>query len=72
MQPFMHDHIESVEKLSGGRVRVIAVLPDDAYLEIIILAEAIIHASRFLNTRARVSKAMRRLNVINEGLKSVK
>lgn len=71
MQPFMFDHIQSVEHLSDGRVRIIAVLPFESFENILVLAEHIIHASRFLNTRSRVARAMyssKHFNLINEGL----
>lgn len=68
------DHIQSVESLDGGLVRVVAVLPYESYEEIIELTESVIHAARFLRTRSRVSQAMaagRRLNIINEKLTHV-
>ncbi len=59
MRPFMYDHIEKIEALSDGRVRVVAVIPADISDDVIKLAEQIIHSARFLNTRSRVAHASR-------------
>ena len=74
MQLFMHDHIESVEVLSGGMVRVVAVLPSEAFEEIKFLSETLIHVTRWLNTRSRCSAAMsasRKLYITNGDLRNV-
>jgi hypothetical protein len=69
-----YEHIQSVEYLNGGNVRVVAVLPYRSYLEVIQLAEHIISVSRFMQTRSRVSAAISHRNnlyIVNEELSNV-
>ena len=71
----MFEHIESVEALSDGRLRIVAVVPADCFDEIGSLLDLLLHASRFLRTRSRCAKAMSALTkyyLVNEELKHVR
>jgi hypothetical protein len=75
MKPFMYDHLQSVEYLSDGRVRVVAVLPFATFDEILSSVEKIVHVSRWLNTRSRCARAMsakRKVYITNLELANVR
>jgi hypothetical protein len=57
MKPFMYDHIQSVESLSGGNVRITAVVPESLLTMLKDWPTPIDHAARFLEIRNRCSKA---------------
>lgn len=65
----MHDHVQSVEHLKDGRVRVVAVLPEFAFEQVIELLEYITHGAKYLSTRMRCSQSSRKKNyVVNREL----
>lgn len=51
MKPFMYDHIQSVETLSGGMVRIIAVVPESLLSLLKEWPTPVDHAARFLDLK---------------------
>jgi len=67
--PFMYDHIQSVETLSGGLVRVVAVIPLDVLELLKSCGPEIEHAARFIEIRSKCSRASKNpLFIVNERL----
>jgi hypothetical protein len=68
----MYDHIQSVESLSGGLVRIVAVVPEWVLAVLKEYPTPFDHAARFIEIRNRCSKAsLTSVYPVNGGLSIV-